>query len=138
MSTNLEACDVSTTGAQSRYAGEWGLASLVLAGVLIVAAFLTLMMMVFYLILVSQLRPSKADVQLALSITSALVGLFWITSLIAIVAGWIGTRAAWARCQPGGLPVVGLVLSVLSWLLWTAVTIALIGNILDFNKRGLI
>src|SRR5262245_43660072 len=121
MSTNLEpnVCDVASAGPQSRYAAEWGLASLLLASVLIVAAFLTLIMMVFYLFLISQVRPSKGDVQLAVGISSALIGLFWITSLVAIIAGWIGKRAAWARCQPGGLPVVGLVLSILAWLFWT-------------------
>jgi hypothetical protein len=140
MSTASEpaaACDVSASGPQSRYAAEWGLASLVLSGFLTLSAILMLILLVWYLLLISQVRPSRSDVQLAVGITAGLTLVFWTLTLLGIVAGWIGVRAAWQRCQPGGLPVVGLALSGLAFLLWTGVGLAVVMNMVDLSRRGM-
>lgn len=131
-------CDTNSAGPQSRYAAEWGLASLILAGFMTLMAVLMFMLLIGYLILIQAVRPSRFDVQLAVGITSALTALCCAVAFVGIVAGWIGVRAAWARCQPGGLPVVGLVLSLLAFLLWLSVAVALVGNIIDFSRRNLI
>ncbi len=131
-------CDTSSTGAQSRYAAEWGLASLILAGVMTLAALLMFMILVWLLMLIKELRPDRLDSQWAVGITAALTVICWAVTIIGVVAGWIGVRAAWARCQPGGLPVVGLVLSVLAFLLWTSVVFAVVMNSVDLSRRGVI
>ena len=140
MSTAPEpvACDTTSAVAQSRYAAEWGLASLLLAGVMTLASIVMLILLVWYLILISQVRPSRTDVQLAVGITAGLSGLFWIVSALGIGCGVIGVRAAWNRCQPGGLPIAGLALSILALLLWTSVGLAVAMNIVDLSRRGLL
>jgi hypothetical protein len=132
-------CDVgSAAPAQSRYAGEWGLASLLLGGVLVLAALFMLMTLIWYLILINQVRPSRTDIRLAVVITGVLTGLFVVVCTVSVTCGVVGVRAAWARCQPGGLPVAGLVLSLLALLLWAAVAFSLIMNFVDFSRRGIV
>lgn len=133
-----EACDVSSGGAQSRYAAEWGLASLILSGFLVLAGILTLMVILWYLSMVHQVRPSRSDVLLTTILTCSLSGLFWVLSLLSSIFGIIAVRAAWRRCQPGGLPVAGLIFSLFSVLLWLAVIVAVIGNIIDLSRRHLL
>jgi hypothetical protein len=137
--TNPAACDVAAASpAQSRYAAEWGLASLLMGSVMVLAALLMLITLIWYLILISQVRPSRSDVRLAVTITGVLTGLFVVVCAVGVTCGVVGVRAAWARCQPGGLPVAGLVLSLLAFLLWLAVGFSLIMYIVDFSRRGIV
>jgi hypothetical protein len=133
-----ETCEVPSTGAQSRYAAEWGLAALILSGILVLAAILALLAILLYVAMLNQLRPSRTDVLLTAILACVLSGLFTAMTLLSIVFGLIGVRAAWRRCQPGGLPVAGLILSLFSVLLWAAVIVGLVMNMIDLSRRQIL
>ncbi len=136
-----ETCDTSSVPAQeipaqARYAAEWGLAALLLAGVLIVAALLTAIFGLLYAANLDRMRPSRGDVQTTALVSGILTGLFWLFGLIDVCCALVGVRAAWRRCQPGGLPVVGLLLAILAVLLWSAIGFGLLHTVQDFQRRG--
>jgi hypothetical protein len=133
-----ETCEIPTSGAQGRYAAEWGLASLILAGVLVLAALLALLVILLFVAVLSQLRPGRSDVQVAAIVAAILVGLFWMLTVISLVFAVVGVRAAWRRCQPGGLPLAGLIFSLFAFLLWLAVILVLVMNIVDLSRRHIL
>jgi hypothetical protein len=132
-----EVCDVPQTGAQGRYAAEWGLASLLLANVLIMTGVATLFLILLYVASMNSFHPDRDDVRAAGIAVSIVVGFFCLLSLINIGFARVAVRAAWRRCQPGGLPVAGLLLSVVNLVLWSAVLFALVMTLKDLARRNL-
>jgi hypothetical protein len=128
--------EVPQAGAQSRYAAEWGLASVLLANVLIMAGIGALLLILFYVSSMHNFRPDRSDVRVAGITMLVVVGCFCLLALVSVIFGSVGVRAAWRRCQPGGLPVTGLLLSLGAVVLWAAVVLALVKTLEDLSLRG--
>ena len=129
--------EVPQAGAQSRYAAEWGLASVLLANVLIVTGIGALLLILFYVSSMGNFRPDRSAVRAAGITMLVVVGCFCLLALVSVLFGWVGVRAAWHRCQPGGLPVAGVLLSLGALVLWAAVVLALVMTLADLSRRGL-
>jgi hypothetical protein len=82
-------------------------------------------------------RPGRSDVQAAGIAMSIVVGFFCLLALLSVVFGCVGVRSAWRRCQPGGLPVAGTLVSVVAVILWAAVVFALVMTLADLSRRNL-
>ena len=104
----------------SRHAAEWGLASLLMGGVLAIIAPVTL---VFNLNFWVRGPRVLAPGDMELAFLAAVVGvtfvlLLCLTSLAFSIKAW---RSASANYQPAGLPVAGTLISLLSLGMWVIV-----------------
>ncbi len=106
--------------AVTRHAAEWGLASLLMGGILTILAPIVLIFnLIFWLhgsqvIAPPQMRLAYKGVIAAL----ALIVLLCLLSLIFGIKAW---RSARTNYQPAGLGVAGTLISLLALLLWIIV-----------------
>ena len=102
---------------ESRYAAEWGLASLLMGGVL---AIIAPVMLVFNLIFWLQGPRVLAPQDMWLAHKAAIVGVAFLALLCLASVGFgiKAWRAASATFQPAGLAVAGTLVSLLALGLW--------------------
>jgi hypothetical protein len=102
---------------ESRYAAEWGLAALLMGGVLAIIAPVTL---IFNLMFWLQGRRVIAPQDMALAHKAGIVGVGFIAvlCLASLAFGIKAWRAASATFQPAGLAVAGTLVSLLALVLW--------------------
>jgi uncharacterized membrane protein len=108
--------------AVTRHAAEWGLASLLMGGILSILALITLLLnLTFWL--GSRHGPvlAPADMHLAYKGVIAALALIALLCLLSLIFGIKAWRSARTNYQPAGLGVAGTLISVLALLLWVIV-----------------
>lgn len=102
---------------ESRHAAEWGLASLLLGGVLTIIAPITL---IFNLIFWLQGPRIIAPQDMGLAHKAGIVGVGFVVvlCLVSLSFGIKAWRSASAAFQPAGLAVAGTLVSLLALVLW--------------------
>lgn len=117
-------CDVSQPNpSQSRYAAEWGLASLLMGGFLLVLAGLCLQLNL-QLFLSGPVWALEDLVRLQDGAVAAAVVLIGLC-VISLCLGIVGVVSAFRRCQPCALGLAGIVLSLGALTLWIVAVINL-------------
>ena len=102
---------------ESRYAAEWGLASLLMGGVLaIIAPVMLIFNLMFWLQGPRVIAPQ--DMRLAHKAGIVGVGIIAVLCLTSLSFGIKAWRAALATFQPAGLAVAGTLVSLLALILW--------------------
>jgi len=124
-SDELTVQPVSTSPVPQR-STEWGLASLVLGGIMLLMA--PLLLIAFAVAVGVHYRDWGRDTLagfiLFVSGTFCMCPLY----IMAFLAGLLGVRAAMKSKNPAGLPVSGILVSVVAALLWLFVMIHIIGS----------
>jgi hypothetical protein len=112
--------DVSTS--MARHAGEWGLASLVLGGLIVIVAPITL---IFNLLLWMGRQQAVPPEHMRLAYSGALAALIvvFVLGIVGLVFGVRGLVSAAVRRQPAGLAVGGVIVNAAALLLWLIVSI---------------
>jgi hypothetical protein len=118
-----------------RAAAEWGLASLVLAGFLALAALLFLTLGLLYWVHFDQAHPGRGGGMLTVFLSGVVVLLLWGLSIASVFIGAVGLRSATTRQHPAGLPLAGVLLSAVVAVLWTCALIALLKEGIDVLDR---
>jgi hypothetical protein len=121
--------------ARATHAAEWGLASLILGGVLAVLALLTVIFGVLYKANLNQLRPGRGDMMVTIFFCGILTLLLTFLALANVILGFVGLRAAVAHKQPAGLPLAALLLGGVVALLWVAVFVGMVMEAADLMRR---
>src|SRR5262249_12868087 len=121
--------------ARSTHAAEWGLASLILGGVLAVLALMTVIFGVLYRANLAQLRPGRGDMMVTIFFCGILTLLLTSLALANVILGLVGLRAAAARGQPAGLPLAALMLGGVVAMLWVAVFVGMVMEAADYMRR---
>jgi hypothetical protein len=121
--------------ARTTHAAEWGLASLILGGVLAILALLTVIFDVLYRANLSQIRPGRGDVMTTIFFCAILTLLLTFLALANVILGFVGLRSAVARGQPAGLPLAALMLGGVVALLWVAVFVGMVMEAADLMRR---
>jgi hypothetical protein len=121
--------------ARATHAAEWGLASLLLGGVLAVLALLTVIFDVLYKANLSQIRPGRGDVMVTIVFCGILTLLLTFLALANVILGFVGLRSAVAGGQPAGLPLAALMLGGVVALLWVAVFVGMVMEAADLMRR---
>jgi hypothetical protein len=114
---------------EDRHAAEWGLASVMTAGVLALMATTTLLFNVWYWN--AQRRLSARELHWAQIGASVGLGVVGVACLLALLFGIVSLASAGYRRQPKALGVAGIVLSLLALLIWIIVGIDLLA-VLDY------
>jgi hypothetical protein len=121
--------------AQGRHAAEWGLASLILGGVLAVLALLTVIFDVLYRSNLDRIRPGRSDVLVTVCFCGILTALFAALGLVNLFLALTGLRSALGRRQPAGLPLAALLLGGVVAVLWLAVFVGMVMEAADLLRR---
>jgi hypothetical protein len=124
---------VETNLALSRHAAEWGLASLLTGGVLLLMAPVTLIFNFLFWVSGSRvLAPS--DMRLAFQ--GAMIALVVLLGLVlaSLSCGVIGLYSAVTRRQPAGLAAAGILVNVAALVLWLIVGIDLVAILNAFSR----
>ncbi len=124
-----------TMAVRTMHAAEWGLASLILGGVLAILALLTVIFDVLYKANLSNLRPGRGDMTATIFFCGILTLLFTFLSMANVVLAFVGLRSAMARKQPAGLPLAALMLGGVVALLWVAVFVGMVMEAVDLMRR---
>jgi hypothetical protein len=118
--------------AASRYAAEWGLASLLLGGVLtIIAPVMLIFNLMFWVS--GPTVVTRDEMRVALGAAVVLLGVIGVLGLLSVRFGFKGLGAARAYGQPAALPVAGILVSLLALLLWAAVGGDLVAILVAFS-----
>jgi len=106
--------------AVTRHAAEWGLASLLMGGILTILAPIVLIFnLVFWLNGPRVIAPP--DMHLAYKGVIAALALIALLCLLSLIFGIKAWRSARMNYQPAGLGVAGTLISLLALLLWVIV-----------------
>lgn len=117
-------CDVSQPNAsQSRYAAEWGLASLLMGCTLSVLAGITLLLNLQMFL--SGPVWALEDIERLKMAAKLGAGILISLSTISLLMGIGGVVAAFRRCQPCPLGLAGILMSLSAITLWAFATINL-------------
>ena len=106
--------------AVTRHAAEWGLASLLMGGILAILAPIVLIFnLIFWLNGPRVIAPP--DMHLAYKAVIAGLALIALLCLLSLIFGIKAWRSARINYQPAGLGVAGTLISLLALLLWVIV-----------------
>lgn len=109
--------------APSRHAAEWGLASLLLNGFMVILAPLALIEW-STVVSVHAVRWDRSSLMaICVSLTVCEFGVVFLL-VVGLIQGVIGLKMAWRQDTPSALPMAGMLTGIVGLVFWTVILIS--------------